>query len=204
MFTGKVAQGVGFKHIAEVSLEQSYLDEITDLMLNQNPDQRPNSIGEIKRQLIGRKNDFIEEQKLSKLKNKVIPKADVDDPLIENPPEIVDMKWENGRLIFTLSQSINKAWQACFNDLAFANRGMFPYRHIENRFNDNTLSVRCEGNEAQGMVNSIKQIVNIANNNYKDLVERTTREQKAKEEAELKRQIELAERTKSINESLKL
>jgi serine/threonine protein kinase len=51
MFTGDVLQGVGFKRISSVAPQYSYLDSAIDAMVQQIPENRPGSIGEVRRML---------------------------------------------------------------------------------------------------------------------------------------------------------
>lgn len=70
MFTGKLAQGTKFQKVGDVSPEHAYVDSLIDLMLHQNPDQRPQDIGAIKKELIAHKNAFVSEQRLRAYPNK--------------------------------------------------------------------------------------------------------------------------------------
>jgi serine/threonine protein kinase len=51
MFTGDVPQGAGFRRIANVAPKYSYLDPAIDLMVQQIPENRPESISHIRRLL---------------------------------------------------------------------------------------------------------------------------------------------------------
>jgi hypothetical protein len=89
MFTRAVPLGTSFRKVAEVATEYSYLDELIDLMLRQDPAQRP-SVAGVKRDLIGRGSEFLSIQRLSSLKLEVIPDTEIDDPIIGNPiPPVV-------------------------------------------------------------------------------------------------------------------
>ena len=68
MFTGDLIQGSGYRTIGSVNEGFAYLDPLVETMVQQNPDSRPHSIDEIKKDLIGRRNDFISRQKLNELK----------------------------------------------------------------------------------------------------------------------------------------
>ena len=48
MFTHEIPQGTGYKTISSISPEYSYLDEVVEKMIRQNPDERFNSIEEVK------------------------------------------------------------------------------------------------------------------------------------------------------------
>ena len=82
MFTGEVLQGTGHKQIGSVAPQYAYLDALIDRMVRHSPDDRPTSIAEIKQELIARGNEFVAQQRLSQLKNTVVPESDIEDPNI--------------------------------------------------------------------------------------------------------------------------
>lgn len=203
MFTGKLAHGVGFKRIGDTEEQYTYLDDLVDSMLKQSSDQRPASIAEIKRLLISRKNEFVTMQKLSILKKTVIPETEIDDPLVLNPPKLVDAKWEDGLLSMTLDQHVNPNWIKCFHNpgshSAILGKGPGAFR-----FAGYTAKISSDGNDAQKLINYTKEYINMANRDYKVLVERLAKKQKAKEAIKLQRRIELEDRTHFINKNLKI
>ena len=203
LFTKKLAHGVGFTKIGDVNSPFGYLDELVDQMLKQSPAQRPSSIGEVKRVLIGRQNDFVQQQKLSQLKQAVIPDTEIDDPLVLDPPKLVDAKWDNGSLILRLSRSVNTQWVNCFHNpgghTAILGKGPETFR-----IGGNIATIDSEGREAEALVNYTKEYIAMANRNYRSLVESSIKKWKAQEEAELKRKIALEEQTREINKRLKV
>jgi serine/threonine protein kinase len=110
MFTGEVPQGTRYRLISNSASKYSYLDDMINLMIRQSQGERPDSIDEIKQQLIGRKNEFINRQRLDSLKQTVISINEVDDPLILDPIHLVNFDWENGLLTLVLSRSVNQTW----------------------------------------------------------------------------------------------
>lgn len=203
MFTGKLAHGVGFSRIIQADNQYEYLDELIDLMLSQSPDQRPISISDVKRELIARENDFFIQQKLSQLQRKVIPDTEIDDPLIIDPPYLINAKWENGWLIMTLSQNVNSNWVDCFH-----NPGSHSYAMGKGpqtfQIQGNVAKIHSDGTDANVLIRLTIQYLQMANKKYKTFLEKSTREKKEKEEAELKRRVELTEKTRKINKKLKI
>jgi eukaryotic-like serine/threonine-protein kinase len=203
MFTGKLAHGVDFTRIGDTEEQYSYLDDLVDNMLKQSPGQRTASVADIKRLLIARKNEFVTMQKVSNLKKIVIPEGEIDDPLIIYPPQLMDAKWENDQLTLTLDQHVNPNWVQCFQNpgshQAILGKGPETFR-----FAGNLIKISSDGHDAQELINYTKQYINMANRNYKILVERLTKEKKAKEEMELKRNIEFEEKTLSVNKNLQI
>jgi serine/threonine protein kinase len=76
MFTGVVPHGTDYPTIASIAPEFAYLDDLVSWMLRRKPSDRPDSIGAIKNELIGRRNVFVEHQQLSRLKQTVIPASE--------------------------------------------------------------------------------------------------------------------------------
>ncbi len=166
MFTGNVLQGTGHKTIVTVAANYSYLDDLVDLMVRQSPDDRPNSIDSIKQELIGRKNDFIQRQKISELEKTVIPTSQVDGVLITDPVRIVDVDYTNGTLLLKLNHVTNE-WAYRFNNM----QSGFSYsmnRHPKMfNFQGNTASVKVYEGDAPTIANYFKECLAAANEQYK-------------------------------------
>ena len=66
MFTGGVPQGTGYAAIGSRIAELGYLDDLVALMIQHDVRNRPQSIALLKRELAGRRNDFIQRQELDR------------------------------------------------------------------------------------------------------------------------------------------
>lgn len=110
LFTGQLALGTNFKKISSITNDYPYLDILVDRMLQSAPAARYPSIDEIKKELIARGEEFVSLQKLSKLRDTVIPVGELDDPLISDPMKIVDVDWVNGGLSIKLNHTPNSNW----------------------------------------------------------------------------------------------
>ena len=126
MFTGQVPQGTRYKTISQAASEYAYLDDLVIKMLSQSPEERFASIEEVKQQLIGRKNEFVLRQHLSELKETVVPVTEIDDPLIADPPRLVNYDWDNGTLTLFLSCPVNNEW-------VWALQNMGGYRSLSSK-----------------------------------------------------------------------
>ena len=51
MFTGEIRSGSGFKMIGDVSSEYACLDDLVDCMVQQQPENRPQTIGDVENYL---------------------------------------------------------------------------------------------------------------------------------------------------------
>lgn len=107
LISGEVSHGAGFKTIASVFPRYAWLDEVVDQMIQQDPDKRLKSINAVKRQLIGREQNYVTRQRLSETQNVVIPVGNEDDPLVLDPPEVIDFDWHQGMLALILSRPVN-------------------------------------------------------------------------------------------------
>jgi serine/threonine protein kinase len=115
MFTGDVPQGAGYKRIAAVSGDHEFLDDIVDQMIQQLPEQRPDSVTKLKEELIARGNQFVRLQHLDQMKKEVVPESDITDPLIADPVRLVEKEdYRNGTLTLRLNQAVNDKWVECF------------------------------------------------------------------------------------------
>lgn len=117
MYTREVPWGTSYKTITSVAPEYGYLDDIVSNMLRQSPQERPNSIEIVKQQLIGHKQEFIIRQRLSGLKKAVIPVTDIDDPLVLDPPRLVNFDYDSDLLTLFFQQPVNEKWIWALNNM---------------------------------------------------------------------------------------
>lgn len=187
MFTGQVPHGTGYRTISQASPEYAYLDHLVTQMLRQSPEERFASIEEVKQQLIGRKNEFVSRQRLSELKETVVPVTEIDDPLIADPPRLVKFDWDNGTLTLFLSRQVNSEW-------VWALQNMGAYGSLFGKGPDNfsvsgdQAVIRARENDVQQIIDFFKNWLPKANQVYKNKVlgerkheEETKRQQLASE-----------------------
>jgi serine/threonine protein kinase len=60
MYTKQVAHGTGFRRIKDTAPGYGYLDSLVDLMIQQQPNKRPQSINQVKEELIKRDSRFFD------------------------------------------------------------------------------------------------------------------------------------------------
>jgi eukaryotic-like serine/threonine-protein kinase len=75
MFTGATPRGTGYATIASIAPDLRYLDALVERMIQQSPGARPASLGEVKADLISRKNEFVAHQVLDAKRREVVPAA---------------------------------------------------------------------------------------------------------------------------------
>jgi hypothetical protein len=58
---------------------------LVDLMMQQQPEQRMQSVAKVKQELIGRGNNFVNLQRLDTLKKQVVPESEISDTILADP-----------------------------------------------------------------------------------------------------------------------
>jgi len=205
IFTNHVLQGEGYVQIATVAPAFGYLDEIVASMVQQSPEKRPTSIEEVKRILIGRKNEFISLQKLDALRRMVVPSSTVVDPLVQNPIQVEAVDVRGGALVAILNQAPSPHWLRVFvhpREMSFI-QGTEPANWS---FHGNQASVPINNMEryAQQVLNHFKNYVASANAAYREFVENTAHRQEENERRALERQIAEEEKRQRILSQVKL
>ena len=203
MFTSEVPQGTDYKTVGSVAPEFGYLDDLVSAMLRQSPSARPESIEVIKRELIGRKQEFINRQRISELKQTVVPVTALDDPLIADPPRLVDFDWDRGRLTLFFQQPVNPQWVKALNNMD--NYGSVMGKGPD-RFSisGNKAVISATENEIQQVIDFFKQWLPKANRVYADTLRKETADAEDRERRKLQAEIEERERRQRILKSIKM
>ena len=202
LFTGQLALGTNFKTITSVTSDYPYLDSLVDRMLQQNPDHRFQSIDDIKKELIARGEQHVSLQKISSLKETVIPAGELDDPIVAEPMAIVNARWDGGNLGIELNHQANPTWRWAFTNMG--NYGFaLGYEPERFQFIKNTAWIRCGSDDAQMVVNYFKDWLPIANGVYRLKLKEDMEESERKQRAELQRRIKEEEESARVNQSLK-
>jgi serine/threonine protein kinase len=204
MFTRAVPQGTAFKRVSDVAPGFGYLDGLIELMLRQDPSQRP-SIGDVKRELIARGNEFLSLQRLNSLKSEIVPEAEVDDPVIRNPISLVGVDYGEGTLIFELSAPPPPNWIMSFQNpnAQFSSfHGSGPeYFSFQGKYARVGLGPSIP---AQRLVDYTKSYIQLANRRYSEIVTGQHRKRLADEKAVLRRKMADEEQRQKILSELKI
>lgn len=203
MFTGEVPSGTGYKTIVKVASDYEYLDSIVEEMLRQSPEERIDSIEKIKNILIGRKNEFITRQKMSELKETVVPVTELDDPLIADPPRLVNFDWNLGRLTLFFQRPVNEKWVWALQNLgshsALLGKGPKDFHIYENK-----AVIDATEDQVQKIIDYFQGWLPQANRVYEERIRREKEEAEARRRRELKRQIEEQEARQRVLKNVKL
>lgn len=203
LFTNEVIQGVGYKKIGEITPSYIYLDDIVNKMIQKNPNNRSASIEEIKKELIGRKNEFVATQRYDEAKQKVIKNTE--------PPEfesvsIVNLDYKNGVLHLNLNKNVPSGWGQEFRKPRGGHSSILGYGPELFTINGNTLTIRAREDEnlVQQIVDYAKQYVDAANRGYVMQMQEQAQQEERRQKDILEKEIVEAELRKNILSKVKL
>ncbi|MBU0620320.1 MAG: serine/threonine protein kinase [Gammaproteobacteria bacterium] len=203
MFTGEIAQGAGYKRISEVATAHGYLDDIVESMIQQNPNNRPSSIAEIKKELIGRKNSFIALQQYDATRKQVVSSSAL--PEFE-ALSFIGVDYAKGVLSLKLNKNVPPGWTQEFQQPRGGHSGILGYGPEAFQIIGDTVTVSAREDEKfiQDLVNNAKQYLNAANRGYlEQLRDQAVRNERAQRLA-LEKAIAEAELRKNILLNVKL
>ncbi len=203
MFTGQVPLGTEYKTIREVAPEYVYLDDLVARMLCQSSEDRFASIEEIKQQLIGRKNEFVSRQRVSELRETVVPVTEIDDPLISDPPRLVNFDWDHGTLTLFLSRPVNSGWVQSLPNVHIYNfvHGRGPM-HFP--VSGDKAVISAQENEVQRIIDSFKEWLLSANQAYEHKVRREKQQEEVAKRQQLEREIKQEEARQRVLKNVKM
>lgn len=165
MFTGSVPQGAGYKTIGQVASNFAYLDPLVEKMIQQDPVARPASIEEIKKELIGSRNEFVTLQELDAKRREIVPAGAP--PLIE-PIQLSSVDWKQGTLILKLNREPDRGWVARFQNPRGGHNAILGYGPENFEFQSNVASIGAEERLVQNIVNHFKTYIEKANVGYQE------------------------------------
>lgn len=202
LFTGEVIFGTSYRTIGSRAHDYSYLDPLVEMMIRQSPEDRIQSIDAVKITLIGKKNEFVTQQRIDSLKNEVIPTTEVDDPLVVDPVRITAVDFSNGTLIIRLNHKLNSVWVKLFRNMVGVTFDSHVSPHRIDLQNDTAqIKLRIE-REAQSTIDRFKTYLDKANKDYAEYAERKKRNDEAADRARIQEQIAREERRGRVLEGL--
>ncbi|MCH7958897.1 MAG: serine/threonine protein kinase [Candidatus Hydrogenedentes bacterium] len=203
IFTSQVPHGMNYKTIESVAPEYAYLDPIVGKMLQQDPNQRHKDLDEIIKEIKIKGRHQVSRQKLSALNNRVIPKNEIDDPLLEAPITIIDFDWDNQNLTLELSAVLNSGWVSAFNNFgghtAVMGRGPEKFR-----FSGNKAVIACPSDEVQRVIDYFKEWLPRVAHKYRADIEREAKERERLEIEQLQQLQRKAEERANLLASIKI
>jgi serine/threonine protein kinase len=149
MYTKQLAIGTDYATIGAASSQFVYLDVVVAQMLRQNPNERPNNLERVKQELSVRGSEFLERQRLSELKQTVVPVSDIGESLLSIPSRLADFDWDSGTLTLMLDKPVNPKW-------IYALQNMGSYSSVSGkgpevfRFAGNKAIIGAQEHQIQG------------------------------------------------------
>lgn len=203
MFTGEVPYGTDYKTIGSVDNDYEYLDDLVSEMLRRNPSERPESIEIIKAQLIGKRNEFVTQQRISELRQTVITENEIDDPLINDPPRLVKFDYEDGKLVLILNRPVNSKWIWAYQNMPeFAFSSKHP--HDVSFHGEKAIIISADENKIQDIIDHFKKWLLTANSKYEETVRKEIAEEASNKRRKIQQEIERQEQRKRILKNVKI
>jgi serine/threonine protein kinase len=206
IFTGEVPEGTSPTRIAATTPSHGYLDDLVDALLKTRPDERPQTVRDVKGLLLSKGNEFISLQKLSKFERTTVPAATVDDPLVLTPPELVDVNVVPARgaleIVFELTRPVTDEWKKVLSESPIGYSLNYPPSRF--RFEGKTArGPLFHTAEAQTVRDHFKSWLEQMKVHYRRHAEELARRKAESERASLAAEKRLAEELLRINRSLK-
>lgn len=202
LFTKQIPLGLNYTTIASIAPEFSHLDELVEKMLQQNPIGRYESIEDIKKDLIVKSGERVILQKISALKETVIPTTTLDDSILENPIQVVGGDWENKVLKIFLSREPNKDWLWAFRNMG-SHTSVLGKGPAQFTFNGATATISAETNEAQRIVNYFKDWLPTVAKIYENKMKTDIQKQEKQLRDELTAKLKTEEERMKLKKNLK-
>ena len=172
-------------------------------MLRQSPQDRPNSIAEVKGLIQRYQTEAVTLQRLSRIDATVIPTHEIDEPLAYEPPRLVDADWDGRRLTLTLDREVSKDWVAALrrmgNHSAVWGKGPETFS-----FQGNQAFIDVQEHEVQPVIDHFKNWLPVATRTLKNLLEQAVQRQETERKEQLRRSREAEERRLRVLRNIKI
>ncbi|NJL29234.1 MAG: serine/threonine protein kinase [Thermoanaerobaculia bacterium] len=201
LFTKELAVGEGYTLVSKVAADHAFLDPIISRMLQQDPDRRFGSIGELRRSLGAAKGKFLEGQKLDRLRGCVVPEGEITDPLVLDPPRLVDVDWNAGVLRLKFQHRLNQGWLNALYNMGGYTSIMGSEPHTV-RIIGEEACIPASSNSAEQVLNHFKQWLPRANAVYRTTVQQAVAAEKREREEELKAELRATEERQRVRQLL--
>jgi Protein kinase domain len=201
MFTGKVIQGTGFRRIASVHPSVSYLDDIVDRLVQNNPDARYASIDELKKDLIAARNVFVSRQALDTQAGRVMSRSA---PGEVAPVTLMAADWEGGVLKLELNRAPEIGWVQRFKQPREGYSSLMGADPPRFTITNNIAYVNVDGSNAQTVVDHFKTYLQMATRGYQQDLNSAAAQKEREERTALEASRKAAEERSKILSSLKI
>jgi eukaryotic-like serine/threonine-protein kinase len=181
----------------------AYLDAIVELMRRQSPDERPASIAGLKGLAQRYAYEAVSLQRLSQINGTVIDSREIDEPLAQAPPRLVNFEWDRGQLTLILDRPITEQWkQALYQMGSYTSlHGKPPGVFV---FNGNRASVNAEEYQVQQVIDYFKQWLPQASITLKGILEEDAKKEEAYRKEQLRREREAEEQRLRVLRNIRI
>lgn len=199
LFTGMIPAGANYKKIGDSIKEYDFLDIIVDKMIDQSPENRYENIQEIIYDIKASIENYKRELHIENLKNIKYSDMELEDILVQDPPKLVNIKYDeiSGMLFLYLSQNVNKLWIASIKTNSWGE--MMGYGPERFRFEGNVAMVHFPVSRINGLqqvVDYFKSWIDNANKYYPQKLKNERERELRIKEQNLKQQIKREEEIK--------
>ena len=190
LLTSEIPHGSGYRKVSDVHPEWEYLDDVVEGLIQHSPANRYQSIDELKKSLIAKKNEFFARQKLSQIEQTTVGRYDIDDEETENTFKVTGVDYQNGQLQLSLNSAPPRDWIQVFKSGAYSKAYLLGTGPENFDFRDNVASVSVRPQYTQQVTNNFKGYCESTTKLVMQEKARRAQQQKRQEEKELKRQAE--------------
>lgn len=201
LFTNSVPQGAGYKTIASVAPQYSYLDPLVDRMIQQDPSARFATLEEVKKELIARGNEYVVLQQLSANEREVIPISSVQGV---GPTKIMEVDWQRDTLSIRLNRMPEAGWIQRFQQPRENFTSIGGAHPAQVKFIGDNASIYAEERNVQTIVDLFKQHLQIADRGYQRDLEEEARIRDYEQRQMLARERKEAERRAQVLKNIKI
>lgn len=203
MFTGVVPHGTEYRLIGQVANEQGFLDPIVAKMLRQAPDERPASVADIKGLVQRHQLEAVSLQRLSQIDGTVIKQAEIDEPLAQVPPRLINADWDGGTLTLTLDRPVTQDWITALQRMGGYTSvlGKDPSRFS---FRGNQAIIGAREHEVQAIIDNFKNWLPLATRTLKSLLEQKAQKEEASRQEQLRREREAEEQRLRVLRNIRI
>lgn len=206
MFTGNVPHGTNYEMIKNVNNEYSFLDDIVELLIQNNPMQRLKPIDKIHLEIITRLEKKQVDDEYKKIIERKIDENGQNDPLLIDPPKLIGAQIGVNYLVLSLSREINPTWVEWFlnpGDYTFVMG--FQANHFEAVGSE--IKIRLGGHEkdsnlVEKLTQNVKEWIPLINKRYKESLEARNKARFEEEKQKRLKEIEEIERKIEIDKKL--
>ncbi len=203
MFTGEVPHGAEPRGIGQVSAAHAFLDSIVTAMRKQSPEERPRTIAEVKSLIQRYQAEAVSLQRLSQIDGTVIRSTEIDEPLAETPPRLVDFDWKGGQLTLILDRAVTPQWINALYQMSGYSAVLGKPPQLFS-FQGNKTSISAREHEVQSIIDNFKQWLPTASRTLKTQLEQAARRDEAARREQLRREHEAEEQRLRIRRNIKI